>query len=255
MRAGRFFSTFYSQLSAVPAVHQQNQPRFTISRISSETRNISLRYRATPFKFTFRCYHSASMDNPSPSILPEFTYHPEPDVENLEEYRPGGYHPAVIGDTFCSDRYTIVHKLGFGGYSTIWLARDRQYSRYVSLKILAARVSQESREAEILHLLMKGDAAHVGKQFIPQLLDQFFFDGPNGHHRCLVGEPAGCSVARSKEDSTNLMFPPNAARSTAAQLIMGLSYLHENDVCHGGKYICYSLCPFRPSRLPCSPHA
>ena len=55
-------------------------------------------------------------------------------MENLEGYTPGGYHPTLIGDTFCNGRYTIFHKLGFGGYSTIWLAHDRQYQRYVSLK-------------------------------------------------------------------------------------------------------------------------
>lgn len=148
---------------------------------------------------------------------------------------PGGYHPTLIGDTFCGGRYTIVHKLGFGGFSTIWLARDQQCQRYVSLKILTARDSQENREVGILHSLMKGDT-HVGKRFIPSLLDQFFFHGPNGRHQCLVGEPAGCNIANFKENSTNLMFPLNAARSIAAQLIMGLSYLHANGVCHRGKY-------------------
>ncbi|KAK2758675.1 hypothetical protein FQN54_003365 [Arachnomyces sp. PD_36] len=169
----------------------------------------------------------------SPPSMTEQTYHPEVDVEDLEGYIPGGYHPTLIGDTLCRGRYTIVHKLGFGSYSTIWLARDQQLGRYVSLKILVAG-AQESREGEILHLLTKGDPNHVGRQFIPSLLDQFSFDGPNGHHVCLVEETAGCTVASSKENSTNFMFPRDAARSVAAQLLMGLSYLHANDVCHGG---------------------
>ncbi|KAK2808117.1 hypothetical protein FQN50_005035 [Emmonsiellopsis sp. PD_5] len=172
----------------------------------------------------------------SSPLVSERTYHPEVDVEDLEGYTPGGYHPTLIGDTFCNGRYTIVHKLGFGGYSTIWLARDQQLHRYVSLKILVASASQDNRESEILHVLMKGDPNCVGRQFISPLLDQFSFDGPNGHHRCLVGEPAGCSIASSKENSTNFMFPRDAARSVAAQLIMGLSYLHANDVCHGGTF-------------------
>ncbi|PGH05300.1 CMGC/SRPK protein kinase [Blastomyces parvus] len=173
----------------------------------------------------------------SPPVITERTYYPEVDVEDLEGYTPGGYHPTLIGDTFCSGRYTIVHKLGFGGYSTIWLARDQQLQRYVSLKILVAGASQDSRESEILHVLMKGDPNHVGRQFIPPLLDQFSFDGPNGHHQCLVGEPTGCSIAASKENSTDFMFPCDAARSIAAQLIMGLSYLHANDVCHGDLHL------------------
>ncbi|EER23503.1 Protein kinase domain containing protein [Coccidioides posadasii C735 delta SOWgp] len=167
----------------------------------------------------------------------ERLYYPESDVEDLEGYRPGGYHPTLIGDTFCGGRYKIVHKLGFGGYSTIWLAHDQQLQCYVSLKILVAGASQGSNEGEILCLLAKGTLNCFGRRFIPTLLDQFSFDGPNGHHLCLVGEPAGCSIANSKENSTNFMFPRDAARSIAAQLIMGLNYLHANDVCHGDLHL------------------
>ncbi|EDN04048.1 predicted protein [Histoplasma mississippiense (nom. inval.)] len=167
----------------------------------------------------------------------ERIYYPEIDVEDLEGYRPGGYHPTLVGDTFCTGRYKIVHKLGFGAYSTIWLARDQHLQRYVSLKILVAGASENSNEGKIIHLLTKGDPHCRGRQYIPTLLDQFSFDGPNGHHQCLVAEPAGCSISTSKENSANFMFPQDAARSIAAQLIMGLNYLHENDVCHGDLHL------------------
>ncbi|KAF1971940.1 kinase domain-containing protein [Bimuria novae-zelandiae CBS 107.79] len=162
-----------------------------------------------------------------------YIYHPEDDIEYFEEYVTGGYHPTLIGDVFYCGRYVVVHKLGYGRYSTIWLARDQQRQRYVSLKILTARTSRESHEADILQHLMKGDPTHAGKRFIPPLLDQFSFDGLNGQHRCLVGEPAGCSISKSKDDSTDFMFPLDAARSLAAQLVLGLSYLHASDICHG----------------------
>ena len=83
-------------------------------------------------------------------------------------------------------------------------------------------------------MLCSGDSTHPGQRFIPHLLDCFSFDGPNGHHTCLVQEPAGSSIAISKEDSVNFMFPTETARSIAAQLIMGVSYLHSRAVCHGG---------------------
>lgn len=159
-------------------------------------------------------------------------YHPEVDVEYLEDYVPGGYHQTLIGDTFGSGRYTVAHKLGFGGYSTISLAWDQHRQRYVSLKVLTARASPDSDEEDVLGYLMKSDMIHAEKRFIPPLLDQFWFHGPNGHHRCLVGDS---SIAKFKEDSTNRMFPQEAARSIAAKLLLGLSYLHANGICHGGE--------------------
>lgn len=44
--------------------------------------------------------------------------------EDLDLYTPGGLHPVDLGDKFSSERYTIHHKIGFGGFSTVWLARD-----------------------------------------------------------------------------------------------------------------------------------
>ncbi|KAL2018659.1 hypothetical protein VTK56DRAFT_494 [Thermocarpiscus australiensis] len=168
--------------------------------------------------------------------LPDFVYFPGDGLENLEGYCVGGYHPTVIGDTFHQCRYEVVHKLGFGGYSTIWLAQDKQLHRYVSLKILVADEYSRSDEGKILRLLSDTDSTHEGRQFVPRLLDEFSFSGPNGHHVCLVQEPAVCSAAESKEDATDFMFPVETARSIAAQLILGLSYLHSRGVCHGDAY-------------------
>lgn len=48
------------------------------------------------------------------------------DAEPIERYRTGGYLPVHLGDIF-NDRYKVMHKLGWGGYSTVWLARDLKY--------------------------------------------------------------------------------------------------------------------------------
>lgn len=191
--------------------------------------------------------HSFRLSTTSPVMAnifdppPGKVYLPNMEVENLEEYRVGGFHPTVIGDAFHSGRYEVAHKLGFGGYSTIWLARDRQSQKYVALKILAAHEA-ESNEAEILRLLSSPNS-HPGQRFVPLLLDEFAIDGPNGRHLCLVQDVAACSVTISKEWSSNNLFPLETARSIVAQLILGVSYLHSRGVCHGGKSF------FSPSSL------
>ncbi|KAK9326095.1 hypothetical protein V1517DRAFT_312686 [Lipomyces orientalis] len=39
-------------------------------------------------------------------------------IEQVENYRSDGFHPVSIGDRFANGRYRILHKLGFGGFST-----------------------------------------------------------------------------------------------------------------------------------------
>ena len=52
-------------------------------------------------------------------------------TEWIEDYHPGGLHPIHIGDTFDGGRYKILRKLGYGSFSTVWLARDAQFVNFV----------------------------------------------------------------------------------------------------------------------------
>ena len=51
--------------------------------------------------------------------------------EEPDYYRPGGFHRVSLGEQFHNGRYTILRKLGFGEYSTVWLARDAKYNSHV----------------------------------------------------------------------------------------------------------------------------
>jgi hypothetical protein len=52
----------------------------------------------------------------------------DPDyAERMGDYKMGGYHPVHLGDKFPSrdnPRYRVIHKLGSGAFSTVWLAKD-----------------------------------------------------------------------------------------------------------------------------------
>lgn len=52
------------------------------------------------------------------------------DAEPLHRYKKGGYHPTGLGDLLKDGRYKILHKLGWGGYSTVWAARDQRFDTY-----------------------------------------------------------------------------------------------------------------------------
>ena len=44
--------------------------------------------------------------------------------ENVEHYCRGKLHPAQLGDLYDGERYEILRKLGYGAFSTVWLAHD-----------------------------------------------------------------------------------------------------------------------------------
>lgn len=46
--------------------------------------------------------------------------------EELADYRVGGYHPVKLGDVIRENRYQIKRKLGWGHFSTVWMALDNQ---------------------------------------------------------------------------------------------------------------------------------
>lgn len=175
---------------------------------------------------------SASTDEQG--SIHELTYHKHEEVEDLEGYSKDGYHPVTIGDVYMSGRYRIVHKLGWGSYSTVWLARDSYSNRYVALKILVAGASQDSTEGRILRHLQITMKEDPGSSFVASLLDEFHISGPNGHHLCIATEPARGSVGESKEDHP-WMFSLDVARAITAQAVFGLGAIHRAGVIHGGK--------------------
>ncbi|KAG5349092.1 hypothetical protein C0989_006065 [Termitomyces sp. Mn162] len=154
------------------------------------------------------------------------------DVENLERYTPGGYHPVHIDDVI-KGRYRIVHKLGFGSYSTVWLARDQQQNRFVAMKFIIASASAGSPEIKILHHINASGHQHPGRKFIAALLDNFELEGPNGRHRCLVTEVAGPSVGGVKYETPGNTLPMSIARKVASHSAQGLAFLHSSGVVHG----------------------
>ena len=153
------------------------------------------------------------------------------DVEPLENYRPGGYHPIWIRDILGS-RYRIVHKLGYGSFSTTWLARDEQLAKYVAVKVGTADSTR--KEVGIMTQLANPSPGRNGKghAFLPPVYDSFDIQGPNGTHPCLITAPARCSIADSKD--LGGIFQLCAARAITAQLALAVAYMHNIGYVHGG---------------------
>lgn len=149
-------------------------------------------------------------------------YHWVDGVESLDLYQSGGLHLTVPGDILNS-RYEVVDKLGYGGYSTVWLALDRRYKTYVALKIGMADPSIPQREVGIMRRL--------SPRLIPGLLDEFEISGPNGTHPCYTTIPTQGSLAEVKFNS---VFPVNTCRVLAAKMSLAVAHVHSCGFVHGG---------------------
>ncbi len=160
-------------------------------------------------------------------------------VETLN-YRPGGFHPVHLNDIFKKGRYTVLHKLGHGGFATVWLARDSVRNRYVALKILASRLSQDCPEVSILRRLRTSEGDDRGKQYVMSMLDHFWIDGPNGRHLCVVSEVGGPSIKQFNEcpglRAGTRRLRAKVARKVALQATEGLAFIHSTGIVHGGGF-------------------
>ncbi|KAJ5197029.1 hypothetical protein N7449_007508 [Penicillium cf. viridicatum] len=156
-------------------------------------------------------------------------------VETLEEYQPGGYHPIMVGDVLHS-RYHITDKLGFGAYSTVWLARDTYLNRYVTLKINVA--SSIQHETKVLRALSSpppsSSSEHPGRGLVPLFLDEFEVQGPNGEHTCYTVAPAQCNL---REASFRRLFPTEVARALSYRLVQAVAYVHSKGYVHGDVHL------------------
>jgi serine/threonine-protein kinase SRPK3 len=155
--------------------------------------------------------------------------------EGTKDYRPGGYHPVEVGDSFCGGRYHVIRKLGWGQFSTVWLARDDSVQRGGSGREVAIKVTKGSRREakssrceiamlEEMRRLDPGDS-----MCCVRLLDSFEHQGPNGLHVCMVLEPLAedlLSLADDEDLAPGGRLPLPLVRRIVRQLLVGLAFVH-----------------------------
>ncbi|KAL0396135.1 UNVERIFIED_CONTAM: Serine/threonine-protein kinase SRPK [Sesamum calycinum] len=151
----------------------------------------------------------------------------EEEDEGLDSYRKGGYHAVKIADSFAAGRYIAQNKLGWGEFSTVWLAYDTQSSKYVALKIQksAPQFAQAAlHEIEVLCAITNGDPSNT--KFVGHLVDHFKHTGPNGQHSCMVLEFLGDNLLRLIKYNRYKGLAMNQVREICKCILIALDYLH-----------------------------
>ncbi|KAK7966600.1 kinase-like domain-containing protein [Apiospora aurea] len=164
------------------------------------------------------------------------------DLEDVEQYRRGGYHPVHLGDLL-DDRFEVFHKLGFGSDATVWLCLDTRTQNWRAVKIMRASPSsvptlispysfdEAASTCDDLRLMQhfetKGiDAEEAGRNHIIIPGESFQITGPNGTHHCFVFPVLGPSILSK-------LNAPETHGDLLRQVAEGMRFLHEHGVRHG----------------------
>ena len=148
--------------------------------------------------------------------------------EDPRDYRRGGYHPVKIGDRFSDDRYTVLAKLGWGHFSTVWLSWDKANSRAVALKIQksAKRYAEAAKDEVKLLKQVAQSEARSGDHHVALLYDSFQHRGVNGLHHAMVFEVLGDNLLSLIKATKYKGLAMPLVRSVASAVLLALDHLH-----------------------------
>ncbi|KAH0195990.1 kinase-like protein, partial [Aureobasidium melanogenum] len=159
----------------------------------------------------------------------------EIEEETLPDYATSHFYPVRIGEIL-RDRCQIVGKLGFGGTSTVWLARDLSERKHVAIKLYVQSESIRSHSDTELGTYKRIENApkhHPGRTAVREHLDSFRVQGPRGSHRCLVHPALWESVLDLRHRNSIQRLPASVVAFILKRLFHALDLLHnECSIAH-----------------------
>ncbi len=60
----------------------------------------------------------------------------------------GGYHRVRVGEKFKGGRYTVLHKLGWGHFSTVWMVLDEETGQQAAMKVRCCSVWNRTAQGD-----------------------------------------------------------------------------------------------------------
>eukprot|EP00931_Biecheleriopsis_adriatica_P065466 TRINITY_DN39996_c0_g1_i1.p1 TRINITY_DN39996_c0_g1~~TRINITY_DN39996_c0_g1_i1.p1 ORF type:complete len:658 (+),score=130.04 TRINITY_DN39996_c0_g1_i1:132-2105(+) len=168
----------------------------------------------------------------------------ESDDEGADGYRKGGYHPVAVGEIY-NGRYSVLAKLGWGHFSTVWLCQDLTYQRFVAMKVQKSAPHYTEAAYDEIELLAEASKRGTQPEWestqrgplqglfpthpftgVVTLIDYFEHYGVNGKHVCMVFETMGPNVLALIKRYNFKGIPLDVVRKVTTHTLIGLDYLH-----------------------------
>lgn len=159
----------------------------------------------------------------------------EDESEDPLQYLSGVYYPLFVGDIFHEGRYQVVHKLGRGGFSTVWLAHDRLDGKDVALKILSS-TENAAKEYEIHENIKRRvqdvqDRSRLALSHDHFLLTRIDCNKTEYKHHLLVLPLYGPNLSTVLETKQGTLFERISAMK---QVLQAISSIHHAGLVHRG---------------------
>ncbi|RHY33010.1 hypothetical protein DYB32_001991 [Aphanomyces invadans] len=150
-------------------------------------------------KLTIQKQHAGSDESSdcSSSFKSDESSSSESEEEEEGSYKHGGYHRVLVGDVF-NNRFTVLAKLGWGHFSTVWRCRDAETGQEVAMKVQksASHYMEAARdEVELLECVNEAAKKFGVSPRIVKLIASFEHIGPHGT-RTRRFLPCSCIISR-----------------------------------------------------------
>lgn len=151
-------------------------------------------------------------------------------IEPQKYYRSGGYHPVSIGSKMHKQRYLIKKRLGWGYFSTVWLAQDTTNNDYVAIKICKSDESYYDAAEDEISILKKIQSTIAEDSHIITMRDHFIVRGENGSHIAIVFDIMFKDLLYLVTEIEQM--PLYFLKRVAYQVLQSVAQLHRSGVIH-----------------------
>src|SRR6476646_3210967 len=128
--------------------------------------------------------------------------------------------------TVLADRYELLEKIGEGGMSVVWRARDRKLERDVAIKLLRPGIASDQENARRFQREAR-TLARLAHEHIVRVYD---FVASDGQWFLVMEHVDGSNLAAATRG--RLPLPPTDAAAYVRPVALALAYAHAQGVVH-----------------------
>ena len=139
----------------------------------------------------------------------------------------------LIGDVL-NNQYILLHKIGFGSFSSVWLTYDIVHDAFFAIKIQTPDDYEEGiREIQIYEMINNISKQNKSVDSLMLLKSSFVLVKEDKKYVCMVMElMAGSLYDLIKIDKYTSGLPEEVVNKIQIQMMEGLNILHNFDIIH-----------------------